>query len=133
MKRSDLWNSNSNFQFGILANRWHIFRRPIALEPEKVRTITLATIALHNWQRSKSFVGKVDLPIGLADQETETGEIIEGNWRDDVPTGTWFSFSNDIHGNRSSNIGKSIRDEFTEYFSMEGVVSWQWRCARVDV
>ncbi|XP_057290913.1 uncharacterized protein LOC130613611 [Hydractinia symbiolongicarpus] len=119
--------------FGILANRWRIFRRPINLEPEKVSTITMATVALHNWQRSKSSVGKIEVPIGLVDRENERGEIIEGAWREDTPTGTWFSLSNDIYGNRSSNQAKAIRDEFTEYFVMEGAVRWQWHCARVDI
>lgn len=119
--------------FGILPNRWRIFRRPIALEPEKVRTLTLAAITLHNWQRSTSSIGKVDLPKGLADQENASGEIISGSWRDDVPTGTWFPIVNDKYGNRPNNVAKSIREEFTEYFNMEGAVSWQWRAAKIDI
>lgn len=119
--------------FGILANRWRIFRRPIALEPEKVRTLTLAAITLHNWQRSISSIGKVDLAKGLVDQESPSGEIILGSWRDDEPTGTWFSILNDKYGNRPNNVSKSIREEFTQYFNMEGVVSWQWRAAKIDI
>jgi len=65
-----------------------IFCRPIALDPVKVRTLTLAAITLHNWQRSSSSIGKVELLKGLVDQEASTGEIISGSWRDDVPTGT---------------------------------------------
>ena len=34
--------------FGILANRWRVFRRPFPFEPEKVKFIVLATITLHN-------------------------------------------------------------------------------------
>ena len=34
--------------FGILANRWRVFRRPFSLEPEKVKVISLAAITLHN-------------------------------------------------------------------------------------
>ena len=84
--------------FGILANRWRIFRRSIALEPEKVKTITLAAITLHNWQSSISSIGKVDLPNGLVDQENSSNEIISGNWRDEEPTGTWFPITNDKFG-----------------------------------
>lgn len=119
--------------FGILANRWRIFRRPIALGPEKVRTITLATIALHNWQRSSTSIGKVDLHVGLVDQESATGDLIAGSWRDNVPSGTWFPLENNLRGNRSTNTAKSIREEFTEYFNSEGSVDWQWRSARVDI
>lgn len=119
--------------FGILANRWRIFRRPILLEPEKVKAITLATVALHNWQRSSSSVGKIDLPVGLVDQESHSGELIGGSWRNEIPSGTWLPLENDLHGNRSTHIAKSIREEFTKYFSLEGAVSWQWRSARIDV
>ena len=28
---------------------------------------------------------------------------------------------------------KAIREEFNEYFFSEGSVSWQWRCAWIDV
>ena len=119
--------------FGILANRWRVFRKPIALSPVKVRTITHAALVLHNWQRSKSSVGKVDLPNGLIDQETENGELIEGAWRKESPSDTWFSISNDAYGNRSTYVAKAIREEFTDYFNMEGAVLWQWKCAKVDV
>ena len=119
--------------FRILANRWRIFRRSIALEPEKVKTITLAAITLHNWQRSISSIGKVDLPNGLVDQENSSNEIISGNWRDEEPTGTWFPITNDKFGNRPTNISKTIREEFTKYFNTEGAVSWQWRAAKIDI
>ena len=111
--------------FGILANRWRIFRRPIALNPKTVRNITMAAIALHNWQRSQSSIGKVELPNGLVDEENGYHNIIEGSWRKEQPNDTWFSLSNNIYGNRSSNEAKSIRDEFKDYFVMEGAVDWQ--------
>lgn len=119
--------------FGILANRWRVFRKPIALSPIKVRTITHAALILHNWQRSRTSVGKVDLPNGLVDQETENEAIIEGAWRKESPSNTWFSISNDAYGNRSTNVAKAIREEFTDYFNMEGAISWQWKCAKIDV
>lgn len=37
--------------FGIIANRWRVFRAPILLEPEKVVQITLAALTLHNFLR----------------------------------------------------------------------------------
>ena len=45
--------------FGILANHWRVLRKPFLLEPEKVKTITLAVFTLHNWLRKESDVGKV--------------------------------------------------------------------------
>jgi len=108
-----------------------IFCRPIALDPVKVRTLTLAAITLHNWQRSSSSIGKVELLKGLVDQEASTCEIISGSWRDDIPTSTWFPIVNDKYGNRPNNVAKSIREEFTEYFNLEGYVSWQWRLPKL--
>ena len=88
---------------------------------------------MHNWQRSISSIGKVDLPNGLVDQENSSNEIISGNWRDEEPTGTWFPIKNDKFGNRPTNISKTIREEFTKYFNTEGTVSWQWRAAKIDI
>jgi hypothetical protein len=71
--------------FGILANRWRIFRRPFSLEPEKVKIITLAAITLHNWLRSVSDIGKTYIPSGLIDRENiENGEVYDGAWRADT-------------------------------------------------
>ena len=66
--------------FGILANCWRVFRRPFALEPEKVQTITIATITLHNWLRKESLYGKVYMPRDLVDNEdVTTGKITNGS------------------------------------------------------
>ena len=66
--------------FGILANRWRVFRKSFFLEPEKVKAITLAVLTLHNWLRKESDIGKVYFSPTLVDREhRETGEIIEGS------------------------------------------------------
>ena len=51
--------------FGILANKWRVFRRSFSLELEKVKVITLAPITLHNWLRKENNIGKLDIPVGL--------------------------------------------------------------------
>ena len=56
----------------------------------------------------------------LVDKDVETGTIINGYWRDDPPTDTWHN-------------AKAIREEFNEYFYNEGCVTWQCRCARIDI
>ena len=45
--------------FGILANRWRVFRKPFLLKPEKVKSITYACLILHNFSRSESTSDKV--------------------------------------------------------------------------
>ena len=119
--------------FGILANRWRVFRRPFLLEPDKVKIITLATITLHNWLRSDSNKGKVYIPSGLVDREDiESGRVINGSWRSDEIASSWLSLPKS-RGNHASNQANEIREEFTEYFTKEGCVPWQWKCARVDL
>ena len=120
--------------FGILANKWRVFCRPFSLEPEKVKIVTLAAITLHNWLRSESKIGKFYIPVGLTDRENiETGEFFEGTWRSDKYQGTWYPIQNSLHANRSSNLAREVRDEFTEYFMNEGCVPWQWKSAKIDI
>ena len=119
--------------FGILANRSRVFRKPFLLEPEKVKAITLAVFTLHNWLRKESDIGKVYFSPTLVDREDpETGEIIEGSWRKEIPTESWKSLSN-TRAHNPANEAKSIRDKFTDYFTNEGCIPWQWKCARVDI
>ena len=105
--------------FEILANRFRVFRIPLLLEPWKVKMITLAARSLHNWLRSQSNRGKVDMYGDLEQM--------------DNPTDTWFPLVNDVHGNHSSNQARAIRQEYTEYFMNEGSVPWQRKNARIDV
>lgn len=103
--------------FGLLANRWRVFRRPFLIEPHKVRTITVATIALHSWLRRDTDAAKVYIPNGLADREDiENGIIIEGAWRSDEIRDTWIPLATS-RGNHASNQANEIRQEFTEYFT----------------
>lgn len=56
--------------FGILANRFRIFMKPIALSPENVELTVLAACSLHNFLRGRRCLGRnVCLPPGIADHE----------------------------------------------------------------
>ena len=103
--------------FGILTNRWRVFRKPFLLEPEKVKVVTLAMLTLHNWLRKESNIGKVYFSPTLVDREDpETGEIIEGSWRKEIPTKSWKSLSN-TRAHNPANEAKRIREDyFTDYF-----------------
>ena len=80
--------------FGILANRWRVFRWPFLLETQKVKTVTLEAITFHNWLQEASENGKIYIPKGLTDHENiETGEIFEGSWRADDVQGSWYPTS----------------------------------------
>ena len=119
--------------FGILANRWRVFRKPFLLEPEKVKAITLALLTLHNWLTKESDIGKAYFSPALVDREDpETGAIIEGSWRKEIPTESWKSLSKTRAPN-PANEAKRIREEFTDYFTNQGCIPWQWKCVRVDI
>ena len=73
--------------FGIVVNRWRIFRKPFALQPEKVKIITFSVLILHNWLRS----GKMYVPNNLIDfEDIGNDTAIPEEWRNDIPTGSWF-------------------------------------------
>ena len=118
---------------GLLPNRWRVFRSPFMLEPEKVKTVTLVTITLHNWLRKESENWKIYIPKGLIDHENiEAGEIFEGSWRADDVQGSWYPMSLSPSGNHSTKHPRELREEYSEYFMNEGCVPWQWKSASAD-
>ena len=69
--------------FGIAATRFRIFRRLIIPNVEKVKVITKAVVALHNFLMShNSSNAHRYCPIIYTDQERET-RIASGEWRDE--------------------------------------------------
>lgn len=55
--------------FGILANRWRLFRITIPLHPDNAGKVTLAAVCLHNFLRDRH--SETYTPPGLADEEDE--------------------------------------------------------------
>ena len=110
--------------FDILTNCWRVFRKPFLLEQE-VKAITLAVLTLHNWLRKESDIGKVYFsPTSVDRKDPETGEVIKGSWRKEIPTESWKSLST-IRAHNPANKAKRIREEFTDYFTNEGCIPWQ--------
>ena len=104
--------------FGILANRFRVFLTKIALEPNKVVKIVLASCALHNMLRDK-----IGISSGLLDHEhPETHKVTPGSWREDevlqqasLPVGT-----------NVTSRAKAQREYLVKYFNSEvGSVAWQ--------
>lgn len=68
--------------FGILANRFRVFRTTISLAPFKVVKIIFACLCLHNFlrqHRSDAYV-----PPGYVDSEDYNHQLVEGAWRQEV-------------------------------------------------
>jgi hypothetical protein len=60
--------------FGILSNRFLIYRSAMRYDPGKATKIVMATIALHNWLRSSAVGTAMYTPTGsLDDENTVTG------------------------------------------------------------
>ena len=117
--------------FGILANRFRVFLKPIALAPEIVEIIVMAACSLHNFLRDKSESRNVYMPAGIDECESEERSIHSiqhAQWREQQileGLGTWNDLTQQ-GGNNPTNEAKAVRDELRRYFmSPEGEVSWQ--------
>ncbi|XP_028415306.1 uncharacterized protein LOC114538349 [Dendronephthya gigantea] len=113
--------------FGILANRFRIFMKPIELSTHNVENIVMAACSLHNFLRSKSEGQNVYTPLGLVDiEDQDTHEIFPGQWRLQ-PTPEGLIPLAHQGSNRCTDSATKIRQEFCDYFnSADGEVPWQW-------
>ncbi|XP_055534604.1 putative nuclease HARBI1 [Wyeomyia smithii] len=64
--------------FGLLASRFRVFEKPIQLNPEKVRKITIACCTLHNYLMMRS---RIYFNPTMVDRCDGQGSVIEGDWR----------------------------------------------------
>lgn len=109
--------------FGILASVFRILRKPFLLQPQKVETIVMTLVLLHNFLRRSSSC-TVYTPQGSIDSEnTENGEVIPGAWRNDTE-GTSFHPLQIIPRRSAANY-KENREELAHYFLNEGKIPWQ--------
>jgi len=89
--------------FGILANKWRIFHRPLDVTPQFCDSIVKACCILHNFVRRND---------GFQLEDT----LYESNFESIQATGT-----------RGNIKGKHVRDYFAKYFtSPHGAVPWQY-------
>ena len=106
--------------FGVICNRWCLFRAPILLPPNSVERIALATLILHNLLRRNSS-RSIYCPPGLTDMELPTREFAQGLRRTDgTPTQTFFNLSTFLNMSRNASLNAmEIRNIFTDYFVNE--------------
>ena len=65
------------------------------------------------------------------DEEDEDGNITPAPWRSDVEMPCWEDFK-PSGSNNYSDQARVIREEYMQYFNLEGAVSWQWRQCGLD-
>ena len=112
--------------FGIVTNRFRVFRTVLQLAPRTIESLVMTGLILHNYLR-KSPSRNIYCPQGLIDSESDSGEVTNGLWRQDSPLDSFLPLSVPVNGHNASNYAKQVRDSFKDFFVNEGVVEWQWR------
>lgn len=96
---------------------FRVFRKPIALEPEKVSLITMTCVLLHNFLRKSNVSRSTYSPPGTFDSE-ENGGLIPELWRQGQDKVTFF-LPLQNKPRKASMTAKLVRDKFSEYFQSE--------------
>ena len=112
--------------FGILASRFRVYQRPIAVDVKTVDKIVLASCALHNWLR-KEQKSTYCISSDVDQEDIEAGNIIPGSWRMENLCLPSISRQGSNHSSLSA-IEK--REKFKRYFNNDGAVPWQARMIR---
>lgn len=110
-----------------MVSRWRIFRKPIIAEVSTVVEIVKATVCLHNFvidQESVIEAEKRYITSTTVDRENESGDLIPGDWRQDVNSN--FNKVKRTSTNMYSRNAEIMREQLTHYFLNEGAVSFQW-------
>jgi hypothetical protein len=110
--------------FGILSCRFRLFLRQQDMEPAGVQVLVLATVALHNFLRSRC--GELYMPRGLADFEDKDHNLVPGQWRYQQENLDPVLGHQRVR-NRPKTV-KQLREDLCSWcLTREGEVSWQYR------
>ena len=113
--------------FGILASRFGIYQRAMQVHPERVSTMVLATLALHNRLRAmkdQQYAG----PRAVDTEEGHNHELVPGEWQNNNNTHLdgLQPVCGGIQGNRQNMAtGQEVRNALRDYFVRERAVPWQ--------
>lgn len=109
--------------FGIMSARFRVLRKPIHLQPDKAKQVTLACCVLHNYLMTTNVTQYA--PSSSFDQYDAEGNVTSaGEWRTDQPDSTLFPLE---ALQKCTDDAKEIQKEFAAYFVDEGEVDWQYR------
>jgi len=101
--------------FGILSQRFLVFKKPLGLNPEKVQVVVMAACCLHNFLLSS-------VHSGAAYAAVESPEHVTDNCMQPLCS---------QGSNHSSSDAMTVRNSFCSYFNSEnGKLSWQQRASR---
>lgn len=110
--------------FGILAAKFRVLLTTIALHPNKVESVTLACVYLHNFLRSDKTSRNNYTPMGTFDTEDIEGRtIVPGSWRSEMNEDM---LGLQVLARKPLKSAAKIREEYMDFFnSLEGLVPWQ--------
>ncbi|KAM7306457.1 protein ALP1-like [Ixodes scapularis] len=112
--------------FGILRNRFQVYGAPLRHKPDRAVKVVKATIALHNYLRTKNGTrARYTPPDSLDVEDVLTVTVRQGSWRKGVNDKAVFPLER--IGGRQPDDAKAVREVFRDYFMNEGQVSWQWK------
>lgn len=111
--------------FGILTNRFRVFTTKMCLDPDKATVITLSTLVLHNMLRELS--NESYTPDGFIDVETEVGDIVAGEWRNENIGESVLQSLPKSNTRKATKNAQHIRDSFADHFWGPGQIPWQWK------
>ena len=112
--------------FGILAERWRIFRKAIRADIKTVEAIVQECVCLHNFLQLT--VKSPYSSQGFIDSEMEDGSICPGDWRHLVPNvQSGLCCLPKAKGGRQQTNAKDTQRALKDYLNTtEGSVEWQW-------
>ena len=108
--------------FGIIANRWRVFRSVISLPPKTIEALVMATLTVHNFLW-KSPSRMIYCPVGLADSENRSGDVNHGSWRNDPPANSILPLQVPSSGHNVSKNAKEVRETLRTISAMRELLN----------
>lgn len=111
--------------FGILASRFRVFQKPILVDIQNVDKIIMASCYLHNFLRQKSVNYITNSCID--NEDVENYILQPGQWRQENELLPLLKNNQ----RQQTEVGKEVRNIFTNYFNGPGSVHFQERMVNV--
>ena len=85
----------------------------------------LGNLLFHNMFRQLSYESHT--PEGFIDMETESEDIVEGEWREENVAASVLQSLPKSNTRKATKHGQHIRDAFANPFWGSGQIPWQWK------
>lgn len=109
---------------GIIAARWHIFKKPINAKSDECKKYVLTACALHNFIMSNDS-DHIYCPEKYADWEDENHMINNGDWRKDADRRYSAICYSKCFIRKSMESAFKQREDLAKYFENDGAAEFQ--------